>query len=178
MPKEILVIGGGASGMMAAGRSAECGGKVTLLEKMPRLGAKLLLSGKGRCNFSNTAELRDFVAAFGPEGKFLYGAFSQFFRPELLDLLERFGLKADVERGGRIFPASNRASDVVGALKKYLQEGRVRIQLSSPVDQIEVRGGRVSGVRLKGGANHRSRGLCPRHWRPLLSPHRIHGRWL
>ncbi len=151
MPKEILVIGGGASGIMAAGRAAECGGKVTLLEKMPRLGAKLLLSGKGRCNFSNTAELRDFVAAFGPEGKFLYGAFSQFFRPELLDLLERFGLKADVERGGRIFPASNRASDVTGTLKKYLQGGRVRIQLSSPVDQIEVRGGRVCGVRLRGG---------------------------
>jgi len=151
MARRVLVIGGGASGMMAAARAAECGAKVSLLEKMPRLASKLLLSGKGRCNFSNTAELREFVAAFGPEGKFLYGAFSQFFRPELLELLERFGLKAEVERGGRVFPASNRASDVVRALRKYLQKERVEIQLGSPVDQVEVREGRVCAVRLRSG---------------------------
>jgi predicted Rossmann fold flavoprotein len=118
---------------------------------MPRLGSKILLAGKGRCNFSNTADLREFIAAFGPEGKFLYGAFSQFFRPDLLDLFERLGLKAEVERGGRIFPASNRALDVLRALKRYLQQGKVKVELHSAIDQVESEKGRVTGVRLRGG---------------------------
>lgn len=151
MAIKVLVVGGGASGMMAAARAAEHGARVSLLEKMPRLGSKILLAGKGRCNFSNTADLREFIAAFGPEGKFLYGAFSQFFRPDLLDLFERLGLKAEVERGGRIFPASNRALDVLRALKRYLQQGKVKVELRSPVDQVEVEKGRVTGVRLRGG---------------------------
>ena len=151
MATKVLVVGGGASGMMAAARAAECEARVSLLEKMPRLGSKILLAGKGRCNFSNTADLREFIAAFGPEGKFLYGAFSQFFRPDLLDLFERLGLKAEVERGGRIFPASNRALDVLRALKRYLQQGKVKVELRSPVDQVEVEKGRVTGVRLRAG---------------------------
>ena len=151
MARQVLVIGGGASGMMAAGRAAECGAAVTLLEKMPQLGSKILLSGKGRCNFSNMADLRDFVAAFGPEGKFLYGAFTHFFRPDLLDLLERFGLKAEVERGGRVFPASDRALDVVKALKQYLQQGKVRTRLNGAVDRVEVQKGKVSRVCLGRG---------------------------
>jgi len=151
MATKVLVVGGGASGMMAAARAAEYEARVSLLEKMPRLGSKILLAGKGRCNFSNTADLREFIAAFGPEGKFLYGAFSQFFRPDLLDLFERLGLKAEVERGGRIFPASNRALDVLRALKRYLQQGKVKVELRSPVDQVEVEKGRVTGVRLRAG---------------------------
>jgi predicted Rossmann fold flavoprotein len=151
MTKKVLVVGGGASGIMAAARAGECGAKVSLLEKMPRLGSKILLSGKGRCNFSNTADLREFIAAFGPEGKFLYGAFSQFFRPDLLDLFERLGLKAEVERGGRIFPASNRAPDVMKALKRYLQQGKVEVELNSTADQIEVEKGKVARVHLRTG---------------------------
>ena len=151
MARKILIVGGGASGIMAGARAAECGAHVTLLEKMPRLGSKILLSGKGRCNFSNTADLREFVAAFGPEGKFLYGAFSQFFRPELLDLFERFGLKAEVERGGRIFPATNRALDVVRVLKRYLQQGKADVRLNSPMDRVEVERGKVTRVHLRSG---------------------------
>jgi hypothetical protein len=151
MTRKVLVVGGGASGIMAAARAGECGAKVSLLEKMPRLGSKILLSGKGRCNFSNTADLREFIAAFGPEGKFLYGAFSQFFRPDLLDLFERLGLKAEVERGGRIFPASNRAPDVMKALKRYLQQGKVKVELNSTADRIEVEKGKVARVHLRTG---------------------------
>lgn len=151
MPRKVVVVGGGASGMMAGARAGECGAKVLLLEKMTRLGSKILLSGKGRCNFSNTADLREFVAAFGPEGKFLYGAFSHFFRPDLLDLFESLGLKAEVERGGRVFPESNRALDVVRVLKKFLQRGRVQVRLNAPVDQIEVEKGKVARVLLRGG---------------------------
>ena len=151
MTRKVLVVGGGASGMMAGARAGKCGAKVSLLEKMPRLGSKILLSGKGRCNFSNTADLRDFITAFGPEGKFLYGALSQFFRPELLDLFERLGLKAEVERGGRIFPASNRALDVMRALKGYLRQGKVEVKLNSTVDQIEVEKGKVTRVHLRDG---------------------------
>ena len=137
--------------MMAAARAAECGAQVILLEKMSRLGSKLLISGKGRCNFSNTAELREFIAAFGPQGRFLYGAFSRFFRPELLELFERLGVRAEVERGGRIFPTSNRAAEVVNALRRYLRQTRVKILLQSPAQAVEVEGGRVVGVRLQGG---------------------------
>ncbi len=151
MTRKVLVVGGGASGIMAAARAGECGAKVSLLEKMPRLGSKILLSGKGRCNFSNTADLREFIAAFGPEGKFLYGAFSQFFRPDLLDLFERLGLKAEVERGGRIFPASNRAPDVMKALKRYLQQGKVEVELNSAINQVEVQKGKVARVHLRTG---------------------------
>ena len=151
MTRKVLVAGGGASGIMAAARAGECGAKVSLLEKMPRLGSKILLSGKGRCNFSNTADLREFIAAFGPEGKFLYGAFSQFFRPDLLDLFERLGLKAEVERGGRIFPASNRAPDVMKALKRYLQQGKVEVELNSAINQVEVQKGKVARVHLRTG---------------------------
>ena len=151
MTRKVLVAGGGASGIMAAARAGECGAKVLLLEKMPRLGSKILLSGKGRCNFSNTADLREFIAAFGPEGKFLYGAFSQFFRPDLLDLFERLGLKAEVERGGRIFPASNRAPDVMKALKRYLQQGKVEVELNSAINQVEVQKGKVARVHLRTG---------------------------
>ena len=96
----VIVIGGGPAGMMAAGRAAECGANVVLLEKGPRLARKLRISGKGRGNISNTADLNDFVEAFAPNGKFLYGALSRFFRDDLLDLLRRFGVETKVERGG------------------------------------------------------------------------------
>jgi predicted Rossmann fold flavoprotein len=120
--KRIIVIGAGAAGMMAAGRAAEKGAEVLLLEKMEQPGKKILISGKTRCNLTNTAELADFVTAYGVNGRFLYNAFHRFFREELLALLKRYGVQTKSERGGRIFPASNDARDVVLAFERYMAD--------------------------------------------------------
>ena len=115
--------------MLAAGRAAECGANVVLLEKNGVLGRKLRITGKGRGNITNTADLDDFIAAFGPNGKFLYGSFSRFSNQDLIELLERLGVPTKVERGGRVFPQSDRAADVVSALEEWLLESKVDIRL-------------------------------------------------
>jgi predicted flavoprotein YhiN len=131
--KDIIVVGGGAAGLMAAGRAAESGAEVLLLEKTGNCGKKILVSGKTRCNLTNTAELVDFISMYGFNGRFLYSAFHRFFRPELLALLERYGLLTKVERGGRIFPVSDDARDVVQALEKYIRDGKVQKEVNSKV---------------------------------------------
>jgi len=114
--------------MMAAGRAAEMGAEVLVLEKMEKPGKKILVSGKTRCNLTNERDLEDFLLAFGPNGRFLYGAFSRFFRDDLLDFMRRYGVETKLERGGRIFPVSDRAADVVKALNAYLDEHKVRLE--------------------------------------------------
>jgi predicted Rossmann fold flavoprotein len=126
---KVIVIGGGAGGLLAAGRAAECGASVVLLEKNGVLGRKLRLTGKGRGNITNTADLNDFIAAFGPNGKFLYGAFSRFSNQDLIELLERLGVPTKIERGGRVFPKSDRAADVAAAFEAWLLESKVDIRL-------------------------------------------------
>ena len=148
---KVIVIGGGAAGMLAAGRAAECGARVVLLERGPKLGCKLRIAGKGRGNITNTADLQEFVEAFSPNGKFLYGAFSRFFRDDLLGLLRKMGVDTIVERGGRVFPASERAADVADALEKWMESLGVSVKLNSRVKSIEVDNGRVVGVNIYGG---------------------------
>ncbi|MBI4285020.1 MAG: NAD(P)/FAD-dependent oxidoreductase [Chloroflexi bacterium] len=145
--KRVVVIGAGAGGMMAAGRAAELGAEVTLLEKMERPGKKVLISGKTRCNVTNTRELDDFIAMYGPNGRFLYPAFHRFFRDDLLAFLRRYGVETKTERGGRVFPASDDAHDVVRALASYLAEYGVRLITESKVTDILVNRGRVTGVQ-------------------------------
>ncbi|MFO7568827.1 MAG: NAD(P)/FAD-dependent oxidoreductase [Smithellaceae bacterium] len=122
---DVIVVGGGASGLMAAGRAAALGARVVLLEKTDGIGKKILISGKTRCNLTNSADLKDFIVMYGQNGRFLYGVFSRFFRPELLAFFEEFGLETKIERGGRIFPVSDDARDVLRVFKKYLAAGRV-----------------------------------------------------
>jgi len=126
--RKVVVIGGGAGGILAAGRAAECGAKVVLLERNSILGRKLRITGKGRGNVTNAADLDDFIAAFGPNGKFLYGAFSRFSNQDLINLLERLGVPTKVERGGRVFPVSDRAADVAAALEAWLRGLKVDIR--------------------------------------------------
>ncbi len=145
---QVVVIGAGASGMMAAGRAAECGARVLLLEKTPRLGNKLRLTGKGRCNLTNETELSEFVAHFGATGRFLYGAFSRFFVKDLTAFFDQRGVLTTVERGGRVFPRSNDARQVVGALEGYLTVNGVIVRFRSPVERLLVADGRVQGVRV------------------------------
>ncbi|MFA5400999.1 MAG: NAD(P)/FAD-dependent oxidoreductase [Dehalococcoidia bacterium] len=136
--KKVLVIGGGAGGMLAAGRAAELGAEVTLLEKMERPGKKVLLSGNGRCNLSNTRDIGEFIAMFGPNGRFLYHAFHHFFRDDLLKLLAGSGIATQAEPDGRIFPVSGKSTDVVKALQKYMSGRGVEILTGVKVTAIEI----------------------------------------
>jgi predicted flavoprotein YhiN len=147
--KQIIVIGAGASGMMAAGRAAELGANVLLLEKTERPGKKILISGKTRCNLTNTKELDDFIAMYGSNGRFLYTAFKRYFRDDLLAFLRRYGVETKTERGGRIFPASDDAHDVVKALERYMADHGVQLCKGIRVTGVQVNNGRVIGVRTE-----------------------------
>ncbi|AKG53844.1 NAD(FAD)-utilizing dehydrogenase [Dehalogenimonas sp. WBC-2] len=149
--QHIIVIGGGAAGLMAAGRAAELGAPVILLERMETPGKKLLITGKGRCNITNTAPLKEFLAAFGLNGRFLHGAFHRFFRDELLDFFHHRSVETKAERGGRIFPVSDQASDVVDALASYAREHGVEIRLNSRAAAVERDEHGITGVRLENG---------------------------
>jgi len=149
--KQVIVIGAGASGMMAAGRAAELGAEVLLLEKMKRPGKKILISGKTRCNLSNSRELNDFIAMYGPNGRFLRNVFHRYFRDDLLTFLRRYGVEAKTEPDGRIFPASDNARDVVKAFKQYLADHGVQMQTGVRATSIQVEKGRVTGVQTEQG---------------------------
>lgn len=146
----VIVIGGGAAGMMAAGRAAECGVSVLLLEKTPRLGNKLRLTGKGRCNVTNQAELTDLIAHFGATGRFLYSSLSHFSVQDLRTFLHQRGVATTVERGGRVFPTSDDARQVAAALEGYLVANSVQVRLKSPVEQLLVQDQFICGVQVKG----------------------------
>ena len=137
---DVIVVGGGASGLMAAGRAGELGAQVLLLEKTDSCGKKIMVSGKTRCNLTNAAALHDFIAMYGVNGRFLYSAFHRFFRPELLSFLERYGVATKVERGGRIFPVSDDARDVVRVLEKYIDDHKVQRELQAKATAIKKDG--------------------------------------
>ena len=154
----IVVIGGGAAGIVAAGRAAQRGARVVVLEKGPKLARKLRIAGKGRGNITNTADLSDFIEAFAPNGKFLHGAFSRFFRDDLLGLLHEMGVETKVERGGRVFPASDRASDVADALERWMEQRGASVMFNATVKSLDIappddahQRPRVVGVNLYGG---------------------------
>ena len=133
---------------MAAGRAAEMGASVLLLERTNRPGNKLLLTGNKRCNLTNTKDLEDFVAMYGGNGRFLYSAFGRFFRDDLLGLMERYGVETKTEPDGRVFPASNKAEDVMNALRRYTEDCGVRLRTGARVTGIQVAGQRVVGVEI------------------------------
>jgi len=147
LDNEIIVIGGGAAGLMAAGRAAEAGAKVLLLEKTDGYGKKILISGKMRCNLTNTSDLNHFISMYGKNGRFLFSAFHHFFRPELLDFLNSHGLATKVERGGRIFPVSDDAHDVLSVFKNYLSVNHVQTKLNTKVTGVMIKDTAVCGVK-------------------------------
>jgi len=137
--------------MMAAGRAAELATSVFLLEKTTHCGNKMLISGKTRCNITNAKELNDFISMYGPNGRFLYSAFHRYFRDELLTLLKHYGVETKTERGGRIFPASDDARDVVKVFERYMANYGVQLHTNTRVTEIEVRNSRVVGVQTEKG---------------------------
>jgi len=150
----VIVVGGGASGMMAAGQAAAAGAETLLLEKMARPGRKLAITGKGRCNLTNVASLAEIVSHFGPTGIFLRQAFHRFSNDDLVAFVEELGVPTVVERGGRIFPASGRAHDVVDALTGWVRTQGAVVKSGVVVDGLLIDGGRVCGVRDSVGRNH------------------------
>jgi predicted Rossmann fold flavoprotein len=154
MGKRLIVIGAGASGLIAAGRAAQCGADVVILEKMQRPARKLMITGKGRCNLTNIAEIHEFVSHFGTNGKFLHRAFGAFFSSDLLSLLDDLGVETVTERGGRVFPKSNSARDVVNALTRWIKQLGVEIHVSSSVKSLKVSNSKIEGAIVKGGKEY------------------------
>lgn len=150
--KNIIVVGGGASGMMAAITAAEMNHKVMLLEKNDRLGKKLFITGKGRCNLTNACDDTRFFSAVVTNSKFMYSSFYTFDNHRTVDFFESLGLRTKVERGDRIFPASDRSSDVIGVLKtKIHRDPNIQVRRSSPVADIIYGQNQVQGVILQDG---------------------------
>ena len=145
MSREIVVIGGGAAGMMAAISAAERGASVTLLEPNERLGKKLNITGKGRCNLTNNAGLEELLANVPRNGKFLYSAFSRFGARDAMAFFEDLGVPLKTERGNRVFPVSDRAFDVSAALERRLKKLRVRV-VRDRAKSMEIKDGAVRGV--------------------------------
>ena len=152
MKYDVVVIGGGASGMFAAGRAAENGSRVLLLERNARLGKKLSITGNGRCNLTNTDETDEFVRNFGAHGKFLYRALTEFSYHDLVAFFKGHGLETREEDGGRIFPARGNSESVVRALERWLRRSGVTARLNSRVEKIAVDpvSGAVTGVKVGG----------------------------
>jgi len=148
--RNIIIVGAGAAGLMAAGQAAQGGAAALVLEKMAQPGRKLGITGKGRCNLTNRAELPRFIEHFGPGGKFLHPAFARFFSEELIAFFEGLGLEMVTERGGRVFPACAKAPSVVRALVHWVKKCGARIRPETPVEALTIEGGRVVGVRAGG----------------------------
>ena len=148
---EILVIGGGAAGMMAAVFAARAGGKVTLLEKNEKLGKKVYITGKGRCNLTNDCSRDGFLAQVPRNPRFLFSALNFFSPRDMMALLEDNGCPVTVQRGQRVFPASEKASDVTKALSGLLRKLNVRIQLNTAVRSLKTEAGRITGAETENG---------------------------
>ena len=148
---KILVVGGGAAGMMAAVTAARRGKNVLLLEKNEKLGKKLFITGKGRCNLTNSAEVEELFNAVVSNPKFLYSSFYSFTNEQVIGFFEELGVKTKVERGGRVFPESDHSSDVIRALEQEMKRLGVRISLGTEVKEILTEDGRAKGVRLSSG---------------------------
>lgn len=144
--QKVIVIGGGAAGLMAAVTAAQNGAEVLLLEKNDRLGKKLLITGKGRCNVTNTAPLQDFVKNISGNGRFLYSVFSKFFNWDTWSFFEELNVPLKEERGGRVFPVSDKAIDIVNAFVNLLHSLAVQIKYNEDVKEIKVENNKAVGV--------------------------------
>lgn len=147
---DVIVVGGGPAGLLAAGHAAERGLKVLMLEKMKKPGRKLLLTGKGRCNITNNLPSSEFIKHVFPNGRFLRNAFSQFFSHDILELLEEYGVPATLERGGRYFPTSNKAVDVLRAFQKWTHDLGVKTLSGHRVEKLLVDDNIIQGVLSNG----------------------------
>lgn len=148
---KVIIVGGGAAGMMAAYTAGMCGHDVTLLEKNEKLGKKIYITGKGRCNFTNACDETDFFKNVVSNPKFLYSAIYTFNSEAMIDFIENHGTSTKVERGNRAFPTSDHASDITKALKNAIDEFGVKVKLNTEVKDIIIEENKATGVVLKDG---------------------------
>ncbi|MEH7181320.1 NAD(P)/FAD-dependent oxidoreductase [Neobacillus vireti] len=151
MQYDVVVIGGGPSGLMAAIAAGEKGLKVLLIDKGDKLGRKLAISGGGRCNVTNRLPVEEIIKHLPGNGKFLYSAFSIFSNEDIIKFFEKLGIELKEEDHGRMFPVSNKAQSVVEALLSQLEKLKVKVYTNSPVADIHYRDGHVSTLILKNG---------------------------
>ncbi len=143
----VLVIGGGPAGMMSAITAAENGNEVTILEKMPSFGKKLLITGKGRCNITSSLYMSEFIKNTPGNGKFLYSAFQNYTNADIIEFLKKQGLEVKEERGNRIFPVTDKSIDVLNCFKKRIDELKIKYKLETRVEKILIKNNEVLGVR-------------------------------
>lgn len=148
---KVAIIGGGAAGLLAGIAAAQNGAQVTIFEKMRLPGKKIMITGKGRCNITNACEIPEFIKNIPGNGRFLNSALHRFTNDDIVLLLESHGLQTKVERGGRIFPVSDKAKDVVDTLVKIFTEAGGKLQLDTKVIEILAKDGQVTGVKTISG---------------------------
>lgn len=149
---DVAVIGGGPAGMMAAGRAAEMGARVVLVEKNTELGKKLLITGGGRCNVTNAeTDMRKFIEKLGKNGQFFFSPLAAFGPQRVIEFFERHGVKTKVEERKRVFPVSDDAGDILEALKRYMEEGKVTVMTDATAAGFNRRETRLTQLILKGG---------------------------
>ena len=143
---DLVVIGGGAAGLMAASTAAMYGKQVVLLERNDRVGKKILITGKGRCNVTNNSDLQNLIAHVPKNGKFLYSAFSQFSAEDAISFFESLGVPLKTERGNRVFPVSDRAGDIVSCLERYCKDCGVKL-LHKRAKKVLTEKNKIVGVK-------------------------------
>lgn len=148
---KVIIIGGGAAGMMAAYQAAKCGNDVSLYEKNEKLGKKIFITGKGRCNVTNACEIEELLDHVVTNKEFLYSGFYSFTNDAMMEFLEELGCPLKVERGNRVFPVSDHSSDIIAALQRGLRKENVDIYFNTTVKKILIEDGIVTGVRLASG---------------------------
>ena len=146
---DVIVVGGGPAGLMAAGQAAQAGARVLLLEKMDLPGRKLRITGKGRCNLTSDLPIEDHLEHFGRDGRFLRQAYYSFSNDELIEFFHQHGVPTVTERGNRVFPESQLAQDVVDALVSWIKEQNVTMSCALPVKKLVIRDDAIWGVRLQ-----------------------------
>ncbi len=147
--KKVAVIGGGPAGMIAAGNAALNGNEVILFEKNEKLGKKLYITGKGRCNLTNASDSETLIKNTVSNPYFMYSAYYSFGSSQTMEFFEGLGLKLKVERGSRVFPKSDKSSDVIKALEKFLKKSGVMVKLNSEIDDIIIKDNKILGVLLR-----------------------------
>lgn len=154
MKIDLIVVGAGAAGLMAAGTAARRGRRVLLLERNTRPARKVMITGKGRCNVTNACNLlNDLIANVPVNGRFLYGAFSRFMPSDTMDFFEEQGVPLKIERGNRVFPESDKAVDIVDALRRFAGHPNVTLT-QGRVAELLVEDGRLRGVKTEDGKRY------------------------